>query len=118
MAAYQKFKLSGSTNGKLIKVTGTTSGAAVTVHTADPTLADEIVLSAYNNDTVDRELTLEWGGVTADDQIKITIPPKAGMIPVIPIEQHMFLTGSVLLKAFADSADKIYLGGCVHRITN
>src|SRR5512139_1683053 len=77
MATAVKRKLSGSTDGRGIKVVATAS-AGTTIHTAVAgTTAgtfDEIWLYAYNSDSVARLLTIEFGGTTApDDNIKVTL---------------------------------------------
>lgn len=76
---------SGSTNGKGIKIVATSS-AGTTIHTATSTSGefDDITLFAYNSDTVDRELTVLFGGTTTpDNEIKITVPSKAGLFAVV-----------------------------------
>lgn len=113
MATYTKQYLSGSTTGKGIKVTPTASPGE-TIHTADPTAKDEIYLWAVNTDTVDRKLTIEWGGTAVDDQIEVTIPYESGVLLVVP---GLLLGNSLVVKAFADSADKINVFGYVNRIS-
>jgi hypothetical protein len=114
MATFTKAKLSGSTDGKQIKVVQTAT-AGTTIHTADATALDEIWLWAYNSDTADRELTIEWGEATAPDgNIKVTIPFKTGYVLVIP---GLLLTNSAVVKAFAASANVIMINGYVNRIT-
>lgn len=77
---FVKRKLSGSTDGKAIKVAATAS-TGTTIHTAvSGTTAgtfDEIWLWAYNSHTTGVTLTIEFGGTTAPDQnIVIDIPAK------------------------------------------
>ena len=80
MAAQDTFeimKLSGSTDGRGINVTATSS-AGTTIHTGSSTAAhyDTINLYATNIDTSAIKLTIEWGGTTAaGDHIEVTIPP-------------------------------------------
>lgn len=116
MATYAKFKLSGSTDGRFIKVTGTNLAGAVTVHTADPALLDEPVVSAWNTHTDDVTLTIRYGH--DDDLLSMIIPPNVGLVSVLPLDSHQLLTNSLVIKAYASVADKIYLGGCIHRVTN
>ena len=108
-------KLSGSTDGKGIKVTGTNSGGAVLLHTAHATSIDEIDILAYNNHATDSILlTLEWGGTTDPDcLIRMTIPPRVGLIPVV---SGLPLSNSLTVKAFAADADDIMCYGRVRRI--
>jgi hypothetical protein len=77
MATFTKQKLSGSTDGKAIKLTGNDSAGAVTVHTAvaGTTVGtfDEIWLYANNTSTSAVKLTVEWGTATAaDGNIELT----------------------------------------------
>jgi hypothetical protein len=66
MATYSKTTLSGSTNGRQIKVVATAS-AGTLIHTAHATALDEIWLYAVNDTATDRLLTIQWGGTTATD---------------------------------------------------
>lgn len=112
-----KRKLSGSTDGKAIKITQTAT-AGDTIHTAIAgTTAgtfDEIWLWAYNGHTSDVVLTLEWGGATVPDQnIIVTIPYKAGLIPIIP---GFILQNTMVVKAFASITNVITINGYVNTI--
>lgn len=119
MATAVKRKLSGSTDGKPIKVvavatTGTTIHTAVSGTTAGT--FDEIWLWAYNSDTVDRLLTIEFGGTTAPDQnIVLTIPLKTGLVLVVP---GLILQNSLVVTAFAAAANVITISGYVNAITD
>jgi hypothetical protein len=118
MATYSKNKLSGSTDGKQIKVTGTNTAGAVTVHTAvagtTAGVWDEITLYAQNNDTTDRVLTIEWGGTgDPDDLKKVTVPALAGDFPVVI---GGVLRNGLLVKAFADAANVVQVSGFVNEI--
>jgi hypothetical protein len=119
MATAVKRKLSGSTDGKAIKVTQTAT-AGDTIHTAVAgTTAgtfDEIWLWAYNGHTADVVLTLEFGGATVPDQnIVVTIPYKSGLVPVAP---GLILQNGMVVKAFASVANVITLIGFVNAITD
>lgn len=114
MATYTKTKLSGSTDGKLIKIT-TTATAGDTIHTAHATALDEIWLWAVNSDTTDRKLTIEYGGATSPDcLIEVTIPAESGLISVVP---GLLLTNSLVVKAFCATANVVMIGGYVNRIS-
>lgn len=115
MAVFTKLLLSGSTNGKLIRVTGTTTGAAVTLHTAHATDMDEVYLEATNDSINDVILTIEFGGTTATDLILVKI--KKGEKGMIRVVAGLPLTGGLLVKAFAAVANVINIGGWVNRIT-
>jgi hypothetical protein len=82
MATFSKITLSGSTDGKLIKVAQTAT-AGTTLHTgsATATTFDEVWLYAVNSDSTDRKLTIEWGGVSSpDDLIEFTVPAESGSV--------------------------------------
>ena len=114
MAQITKVILSGSTNGRQIKVVATGT-AGTTIHTAHATATDEVWLWAVNSDTTDRKLTIEFGGVTApDDLIEVTIPAEDGYYAVVP---GLPLTNSLVIRAFAASANVIIIHGFVNRIT-
>lgn len=113
MATITKVKLSASTNGRGIKVAATAT-AGTAVHTAHATALDEVTLYATNTDSVDRVLTIEWGGVTSpDDLIKMTIPAGETVL-VVP---GLIVTGSVAVAAFAAAANVINVFGYVNRIS-
>jgi len=115
MATYTKQKLSGSTDGRGIKVVATTS-PGTTIHTATAVAGqlDEVWLSAYNSDTVVRILAIQWGGTTSpDDDIIVSIQPKAGLTLVV---DGKLIANSLLVKAYADSANKITIHGYVNNI--
>lgn len=119
MATFVKRKLSGSTDGRGIKVAATAS-AGTTIHTAVAgTTAgtfDEIWLWAYNSDTVDRLLTIEFGGTTApDDNIKVTVASQSGATLVVP---GFDLQNGSVVKAFAAAANVVVIFGFVNYITD
>jgi hypothetical protein len=118
MATFTKKKLSGSTDGMGIKVTGTGTGSTVTVHTAvagtTAGVFDEIWLYANNTSTSAVKLTLEWGTATAaDGNIELTIAAEAGLVLVVP---GLILQNAKVVKAFAGTADVILLSGFVNAI--
>lgn len=114
MATYTKQKLSGSTDGKGIKITQTAT-AGDTIHTADATALDEIWLYVVNSGSVGVTLTVEWGEATAPDgNIEGTIPADEGLILFIP---GLLLTNELVVKAFASVADVLIIHGYVNRIS-
>lgn len=116
MAAYTKVLLSGSTNGKNIKVAATAT-PGTTIHTAvtGTTSMDEIWLWAVNSDTTNRKLTIEFGGTTSpDDLIELTVPAESGLMLVVP---GLLLQNDLVVKAFAASANLVLINGYVNRIT-
>ena len=119
MATARKRKLSGSTDGLMIKIVQTAT-AGDTIHTAVAgTTAgtfDEIWLWAVNSDTTARKLTIEYGGVAApDDLIELTIPPESGLVLVAP---GLILQNSLVVKAFCATANVVMIGGYVNTITD
>jgi hypothetical protein len=112
MATYTKLKLSGSTDGKGIKVTQTAT-AGDTIHTAHATSL--IWVYAVNSQSLAVKLTLEWGETNAPDgNIEVTIPGESGLYLVVP---GLILTNSSVVKAFAATANVIIIHGFVNRIT-
>ena len=118
ISAIERIVLSGSTNGRGIKVTATTSGGANTIHTATSTdgVIDEVWLYCYNSGSSALVLYLCLGGTTdPDDIIKITIPTQTGDILVLAGE---CFNGGVVIKAYAQTANYLVIRGYVNRITN
>ena len=116
MATYSKVLLSGSTNGKGIKVAATAT-AGTTIHTAvaGTSSMDEIWIYAVNSDSTARKLTLEWGEATAPDgNIELTIPAESGLVLVAP---GLLLQNSLVVKAFAAAANVVLIHGYINRIT-
>jgi len=119
MATAVKRKLSGSTDGKPIKVVQTAT-AGDTIHTAVAgTTAgtfDEIWLWAYNGHTATVILTIEFGGATVPDQnIVVTLASKSGSVPIAP---GLILQNGMVVKAFASVANVVTLNGFVNAITD
>lgn len=116
MATYSKQLLSGSTNGKQIKVTQTAT-AGTTIHTAVSGTSDldEIWLYAVNSSSSPVKLTIEWGEATAPDgNIEITLAAEDGYSIIVP---GLLLQNGLVVKAFASTADVILINGYVNRIT-
>ncbi len=110
---FTKVILSGSTSGKQIKVAATAT-AGTTIHTAHATALDEIWLWAVNSSTTAVKITVEWGEATAPDgNIEVTIPGESGYLMVVP---GLVLTGSLVVKAFAGTANVLLVNGYVNRI--
>ena len=115
MATFSKELLSGSTDGKAIKVVQTAT-AGTTIHTAHATAKDEVWLYAHNSSASTVKLTLEWGEATAPDgNIEINIGAEGtGLVLVSP---GNILTNSLVVKAFAGTANVVTIVGYVNRIT-
>ena len=106
--------LSGSTNGRGVKVAATAT-PGTTIHTAHATSLDEVWLWCVNTDTAARKLTVEFGGTTSpDDLIEVSIPYESGLVLVSP---GLTVTGGVVVRAFAATANVLVVMGHVNRIT-
>ena len=116
MATYTKALLSGSTNGRQILVEEiATAGTLIHTAVAGTSNIDEIWLWATNSDTVARALTIEYGGVAdPTDLITVTIPLQGGLVLVLP---GLVLQNSLVVRAFAETADVIMVSGFVNEIT-
>lgn len=113
---FKKRSLSASDKGRGIKVAATSTPGTL-VHQALASKAanewDEVWLRAVNTSGASVKLTVEWGGMTApDDLVEITIPAESGFVEVIP--GHLLQNGAEV-RAFAATADVIVLHGYVNR---
>lgn len=120
MATFTKVLLSGSTQGKPIKVAAIAS-TGTTIHATgtSSTTIDEIWLYAQNTSTSPVLLTVEYGSTTAPDgNIIVTIPPQSGLTLVVP---GLVLTGTGAaannVTAFAGTANVLTISGYVNRIS-
>ena len=118
MAIISKLSLSGSTNGRGIKVTTVlpVDGSDTTIHTAvtGTTDTDLITLFAYNDQSAAAELELGWGGTTnIDDSIALSIAGRSGLILVTA---DLPLRNSLVVVASASVANVIVIFGYVNRI--
>jgi len=119
MATFTKTLLSGSTQGKGIKVAATSS-AGTTIHATgtSSSIIDEAWLYAYNGHTSAVLLTVQMGGTaTPDDDIKVSIPAQSGLVLVAP---GLTLTGTGAaantIRAYAATTNVITIHGYVNRI--
>lgn len=116
MATYAKQFLSGSTNGRGIKVAATAT-PGTTLHTSHATDKDEIFCWLTNTHTAAVDLTLEFGGTTSpDDHLAhtVSLPALSGPIPIVT---GQVLSGAVVMKAFASVTNVLIATGYVNRIT-
>ena len=118
MATFTKTILSGSTDGRAIKVAATAT-AGTLIHTGSTTAATlhEVWLYAFNSDTANVKLTIEWGGTASpDDLIEITIPSESGLVLVVP---GLLIKGNatpLVVRAFAGTANVVTINGYVNVI--
>ena len=120
MATYSKITLSGSTDGRPIKVAATaTPGTTIHTGSATATTYDEIWLYGMNSDTTARKLTIEWGGTTApDDLIEVTLAAESGLVLLTPgLVIKGNASAALVVKAFAATADVVTIHGYCNRIT-
>lgn len=120
MATYSIQKLSGSTDGKGIKVTGTSSAADVTLHTATSGAGDIDLVTLYAvNQDVDgetRSLTIAWGAETDPDNL-MTVPVMASQ-GLILVCERLPIMNSLVIGAWADEANDVIVYGRVERVDN
>ena len=103
--------LSGSTNGRPLNITATTSGGAQTVHTVGASVDfEEVYLWATNISASDATLFVGVGGVADEDMIVkgVTIPANSTPVPVC-IGQRF--KGGVVVKAWAGTTAVINVTG-------
>jgi hypothetical protein len=120
--AVTQVKLSASVQGRRIKVAATGTPGTLIHTTGAPvstSVYDRLYLNAQNSDTVDRLLTIEFGGTTSpDDLIQVTIPAQLGLVVVVDGD---LLAGDgasgVNVRAFAAAANVLTIGGYVMRVT-
>jgi hypothetical protein len=111
-----RIPLSGSTHGRGVKVAATSS-AGTTIHTAtsSTTDCDVVTIYAYNSSGSAVNLTLQWGGTTSvDDDIKLSIPATSGLTLIAP---DLVLRNSLIIKAYAGTADVVTIHGFANRVT-
>ena len=120
MATYSKVKLSGSTEGKAIKVAQTAS-TGTTIHATgtSASIIDEVWLYAYNSSGSAVTLTIQFGGTTAvDNDIKLSIPSTSGLTLIVP---GLILTGdgssANTVYAYAGTTNVVTISGYVNRIS-
>lgn len=114
MAFTKQFLTGGTGDGRQIKVAATSTPGTL-IHTAHATSKDEIYIFANNTDTTARKLTIEWGGTTSpDDLLEVTIPAESGDMQVIAGKP---LSGGLVVRAFAATANVVNVSGFVNRIT-
>ena len=116
MATFTKVLLSGSTNGKGVKIAATaTAGTLIHTAVAGTSSLDEVWLYANNTSATAVKLTLEWGEATAPDgHIEVNIGAEGtGMILVAP---GILLQNGLVVRAFAGTANVLNIFGYVNRI--
>lgn len=116
MPTYSKRLLSGSTNGKAIKVVQTgTAGTLLHTAVSGTSDLDEVWIYFVNSSTSPVKVTVEWGEATAPDgNIEGTIAGESGLVLFIP---GLLLQNGLEVRAFAGSANVVLAHGFANRIT-
>jgi hypothetical protein len=116
-SVFNKNKLSGSTNGRGIKVTATTAGTAITIHTAvsgtSTNTYDEIWIWAVNSQAAPEWLQICWGGTADPNIFYYQLAGESGLFLAVP---GLVLQNGMVVKAFADSANVIMVHGYVNEV--
>lgn len=117
MATFSKQILSGSTDGKGINVTATSS-PGTTIHTGSSTASDihEVWLYASNYGTAGVNLTIEFGASGSSDGITVYLEPYLGLQLVT---SGLVLKGNStpnVIKAYASTASTVSVFGYVNAI--
>ena len=114
--AITKNLLSGSTNGKQIIISATTSGSATQIHTgvSGTTSFDEVYLYATNTTTSSAIVNILWGGtVEPNDLCRLAIPNQSGRVL---IADGKLINNGLVISAYAPTASIITVDGFVNRI--
>jgi hypothetical protein len=116
MTTAVKRLLSGSTDGKGIKVVATATTGTL-IHTAVAGITagtyDEVWLWAYNSNATALLITIEIGDAVLPRIV--SIPSQSGLIPLIP---GLILQNGQTIKIYAASANLVIVDGFVNRITD
>jgi len=106
------------TSGGVVTVVATATPGTV-VHVATPlsTVWDEVYLYAYSTAgaaaaSVGTDLTIEWGGVDASNQMVINIEPSNG--PFL-VAAGLLINNANVIRAYAETANVINIHGMVYR---
>ena len=124
MATLTKLHLSESSAGSQILVTGTGVSQLTTLHSgvsgagaAVSGEMDEVYLYAYNSHSGDIELTVQWGGTGQTDEMKTTIPYKAGRYLIV---DGKLASSGIQVQAYTNwtgsATNGINIDGYVNRI--
>lgn len=116
MATFTKMLLSGSTNGKGIKIASTaTPGTLLHTAVAGTSDLDEVWIYLVNSSVSAVKVTIEWGEATAPDgNIEQAIGGESGLVLTIP---GLLVQNAIEIRAFAATANVIIAHGFVNRIT-
>ena len=116
MATFTKRLLSGSSNGKGIKIAATATPGTL-LHTAVTGTfdLDEVWIYLVNTGAAAVKVTIEWGEATAPDgNIEQAISGESGLVLVIP---GLLVQNAIEIRAFAANSNVIIAHGFVNRIS-
>ncbi len=117
MATFSRNKLSGSTNGKSIKIAAmATPGTTVHTAVAGTSSWDEVYVWITNTSNAAVTLTIEYGGTADPDNLitkTLSIPANS---PPIPILTGQILQNGLVVGMFASSANVLLATGYVNTI--
>lgn len=113
MSTMTTLPLSGSTNGRPIKVAETATPGTL-IHTASATAQDRVYLTVTNSTSAPVAITVEKGGVTSPDDLVVEAfeIPGGGFPWELP---PMQLTGGLVIRAFAATTNVLLVDGFVNR---
>ena len=118
--AYTPHLLSGSSYGRPIEVTSTTTASANTIHTTgtSATILDQPELVAWNERTSTQTLKILWGGVLIPHEMTIALPGLSGQ-KIVSTINRIAGDGSAAnsIKAYSSAATGTFIGGGVNRYT-
>jgi hypothetical protein len=117
VATYSRVLLSGSTNGKPVKIAATAT-PGTTVHTAiaGTSAFDEIYLWLTNTDGTARTVVIEFGTTTSPDGHLVdtfNLPANSAPLPIIT---GQVLQNGLVVSVYASAANVILATGYVNRI--
>lgn len=119
MSNFAKGVLSGSVNGRPIRIAGaTTVSGGTLIHTAlsatGSNQADEIWIWASNGLTATAQVTLRFGALSGTDQWQFSVPPRDGLFLISP---GLILNGALVCRAHSTVSNAINLVGYVNSVT-
>ena len=115
MAKYSRELLSASTDGRAIVIAATATPGTL-IHTAAVVgVLDEVWLWVANSGAL-TNITLEWGGVGAANQMTTTYPVAASSAALLLVPGFV-LTNGLTVRAFVANANRLNVAGYVNRYT-
>ena len=106
------------TNGGVVVVGATaTPGTVLHIATSLTNIWDEVYLYAYSTagsaaTVVGTDLTIEWGGVDASNQMVINVEPSCGPVLITP---GLLVNNGNKIAAYAETANVINVYGMVYQ---